>query len=60
MDVNQPIGSTTSSKIPFPTRKRWRVSKSLDGPTTGQAQELTRDLREGVTGVFRSAVYPDF
>ncbi|KAF8958046.1 hypothetical protein BDZ97DRAFT_1828506 [Flammula alnicola] len=60
MDVDQPIGSTTSSKIPLPARKGWQVSKSLDGPTTGQAQELTRELREGVTGVFPSAVYPNF
>ncbi|KAF8967279.1 hypothetical protein BDZ97DRAFT_544160 [Flammula alnicola] len=39
MNVDQPIGSTTSGKIPLPTRKRRRVSESLDGPTLGRAQE---------------------
>ncbi|KAF8958038.1 hypothetical protein BDZ97DRAFT_73745 [Flammula alnicola] len=39
MDVDQPIGSTTSGKIPLPTRKRRRVSESLDGPTMRRAQE---------------------
>ncbi|KAF8963252.1 hypothetical protein BDZ97DRAFT_1040158 [Flammula alnicola] len=39
MDVDQPIGSTTSGKIPLPTRKRRRVSELLDGPTMGRAQE---------------------